>query len=219
MTIVYNCHKNITVREFGMRESFAIATDIFRENKGILRRSKATSLGINPKTLSDMVGAGVLVREGRGLYRLADLEPPGNPDIVYVSQRVPDAVICLISALSFFELTTQIPYKVYIALPREKTRTSPRIEYPPIEVVWLSRKPYHAGIENRDVDGFNVAIYCREKTLADCFKFRNKIGTDVAVDALKDYMRSRNRDIPELTEYARIDRVERIMLPYIEALA
>ena len=202
-----------------MREAFEIAANIFRENNGILRWSKATRLGINPKTLSDMVGARVLVKEGRGLYRLAELEPPSSPDIVYVLQRVPDAVVCLISALAFYELTTQIPYRVYIALPREKKRISPRIEYPPIEVVWLSKKPYQAGIENKTVDGFNISIYCREKTLADCFKFRNKIGTDLAVDALKDYMRSRNRDIPKLIEYARIDRVERIMLPYIEALA
>lgn len=202
-----------------MSEAFEIAADIFRENNGILRWSRATRLGINPGTLSDMVGAGVLVREGRGLYRLADLEPPGNPDIIYVCQRVRDAVICLISALSFYQLTTQIPYRVYIALPREKKRISPRIEYPPIEVVWLSQKPYQAGIENPTIDGFNISIYSREKTIADCFKFRNRIGTDVAVDALKDYMRSGNRDIPKLTEYARIDRVERIMLPYIEALA
>ena len=201
-----------------MRNSFETAKGFFRENNGILRSSKARSLGINPKTLSDMVKAGLLVREGRGLYRLADLEPPGSPDIVYVCQRVRDAVVCLISALSFFELTTQIPFRVYIALPFEK-RKKPRIEYPPIEVVWLTKNPYHTGIENHDVDGFEIPIYCREKTIADCFKFRNKIGTEVAVDALKDYMRSRNRDIPKLTEYARIDRVDRIMLPYIEALA
>jgi predicted transcriptional regulator of viral defense system len=201
-----------------MRDSFETAKRFFSENNGILRSSKARRLGINPKTISDMVKAGLLVREGRGLYRLADLEPPGNPDIVYVCQRVPDAVICLISALAFYELTTQIPYQVYVALPFEK-RNKPRIEYPPIEVVWLTKNPYHAGIENRNVDGFNVSIYCPEKTIADCFKFRNKIGTDVAVDALKDYMRSRDRNIPTLMEYARIDRVERIMLPYIEALA
>jgi predicted transcriptional regulator of viral defense system len=201
-----------------MRDSFETAKRFFCENNGILRSSKARRLGINPKTISDMVKAGLLVREGRGLYRLADLEPPGNPDVVYVCQRVPDAVICLISALAFYELTTQIPYQVYVALPFEK-RNKPRIEYPPIEVVWLTERPYHAGIENRKIDGFNVPIYCREKTIADSFKFRNKIGTDVAVDALKDYMRSRDRDIPTLMEYARIDRVERIMLPYIEALA
>jgi predicted transcriptional regulator of viral defense system len=201
-----------------MRDSFETAKRFFSENNGILRSSKARRLGINPKTISDMVKAGLLVREGRGLYRLADLEPPGNPDIVYVCQRVPDAVICLISALAFYELTTQIPYQVYVALPFEK-RNKPRIEYPPIEVVWLTARPYHAGIENWNIDGFNVPIYCREKTVADSFKFRNKIGTDVAVDALKDYMRSRDRNIPTLMEYARIDRVERIMLPYIEALA
>lgn len=217
--MMYNYRKYVKTSGVNeMRATFETAIAHFRDNSGILRSSKARSLGINPKTLSDMVEAGLLAKEGRGLYRLADLEPPGNPDIVFVCQRVPDAVICLISALAFHGLTTQIPYRVYVALPFEK-RNKPRIEYPPIEVVWLTEKPYRAGIENRDVDGFSTPIYCPEKSIADCFKFRNKIGTDVAVDALKDYVRSRNRDIPKLIEYARIDRVERIMLPYIEALA
>jgi predicted transcriptional regulator of viral defense system len=201
-----------------MRASFKIAEEIFRENRGILRSSKARSLGINPLTLSDMVEAGLLVRVGRGLYRLSELEPPGNPDLIYVHQRVPDAVICLISALAFYGLTTQIPYKVYIALPAD-SRYRPRIAYPPIEVVWLSQAPYHAGVEQQTVDGFRVPIYNREKTIADCFKFRGKIGTDVAIEALKEYARLRDRDIPRLIEYARIDRVHKVMHPYLEALA
>ena len=200
-----------------MKNSFEIAKKIFLENNGILRSSEAREFGINPKTLSDMVKEGLLVKEGWGLYRLAELEPPGNSDIVYVCQRAPDAVICLISALAFYGLTTQIPYRVFIALPR-KNKKNPRIEYPPIEVVWLGHGPYRAGIENKDIDGFNIPIYDREKTIADCFKFRNKIGKDVAVEALRDYIRSGDRNISKLMEYARIDRVGKIMLPYIEAL-
>ena len=217
--MVYNCHNNITVMGRTMKNSFRVAADVFRENNGILRWSTATSLGINAKTLSDMVEAGLLVREARGLYRLADMEPPSHQDMVYVCQRVPDAVICLISALSFYELTTQIPFSVYIALPRAEKRVRPKIDYPPINVVWLTEKPYRAGIENKTVDGFNIRIYSREKTVADCFKFRNKIGTDVAVEALKEYVRSGKRDIPRLVECARVDRVESVMLPYLEALA
>jgi predicted transcriptional regulator of viral defense system len=182
-----------------MKESFKFAEEVFRENKGILRSSQARSLGINPLTLSDMVKAGLLVKESRGLYRLSDLEPPGNPDLIYVHRRVPEGVICLISALAFYELTTQIPYRVYIALPAA-SRNRPRIAYPPIEVVWLSKAPYHAGVEHQTVDGFRVPIYSREKTIADCFKFRGKIGTDVAIEALKEYARLRDRDIPKLID-------------------
>ena len=200
-----------------MRNSFKTAKEIFLENNGILRSSEARNLGINPKTLSDMVKEGLLVREGRGLYRVSDLEPPGNPDIVNVCKRVPGAVICLISALAFYGLTTQIPYKVFIALPRKK-KNFPRIEYPPIEVIWPSKDVYRTGIENKVIAGFDIPIYSREKTIADCFKFRNKIGKDVAVEALRDYIRSGDRNISKLMEYARIDRVEKIMLPYIEAL-
>ncbi len=148
----------------------------------------------------------------------ADVEPPGNPDLMVVHHRVPEAVICLISALAFHGLTTQIPYRVYIALPAG-SRNRPRITYPPIEVVWLGKAPYHAGVEQQMVDGFRVPIYDREKTIADCFKLRSKIGTDVAIEALKEYARLRDREIPKLIEYARIDRVDKAKRPYLEVLA
>jgi predicted transcriptional regulator of viral defense system len=191
-------------------------TEIFREAGGILKRSQAQGLGVDYRTLSRMMEAGLLVREGRGIYRLADLPPLGNPDLVQVALRVPKAVICLISALHFHNLTTQLPYRITIALPRTN-KSAPRFEYPPLEVVWLSDKSYHAGIESHMLDGVPVRIYGREKTVADCFKFRRKIGRDVALEALKDYLRNPDRDLDALLRYARIDRVEKLMRPYIEA--
>jgi predicted transcriptional regulator of viral defense system len=163
------------------------------------------------------VEAGLVVQEARGLYRLAETPPPGNPDLIQVALRVPNAIVCLISALHFHDLTTQIPYRVYIALPRTHKAT-PRIEYPPLDIVWLSEVPYQAGIEEHELDRVLVRIYSREKTIADCFKFRNKIGEDIALEALQDYMGRPDRNLQRVLEYARIDRVERVMRPYLEAL-
>jgi predicted transcriptional regulator of viral defense system len=162
-----------------------------------------------------MVMAGWLVMESRGLYRLADLPPLGHPDFVQVALRAPSSVICLISALNFHNLTTQIPFKVYIALP-SKTK-APRIEYPPLDIVYLLPKPYSTGLQEYILDGTRVRIYSREKTIADCFKFRNKIGLDVALEGLKDYLRQPGRNIDELLHCAQIDRVEKMMSIYVQA--
>ena len=197
------------------RPSFKKAEKIFREHNGIMRTSQAVKMGINQHTLIRMYEEGVLVREARGLYRLADLPPLSNPDLVHAATRIPESVICLISALNFHNLTTQIPYRVYIALPQNTK--SPNLDYPPLDIVYLSSKPYFAGIDEHLIDGVLVKIYNQEKTVSDCFKFRNKIGKDVALDALKDYLSLPDRQISLLLEYSRINRVENIIRPYIEA--
>ena len=199
-----------------MRKSFEIARDIFLRNKGMLRAFEAKELGIDLKTLQEMVDASVLKREGRGVYRLANLPPLSNPDLVQIAIRIPNSVICLISALSFHALTTQSPYKIYIAVPRNSNK--PQIEYPPIDVIRLGEKAFSSGIDKHNIDGVDVNIYSKEKTVADCFKFRNKIGQDVAIEALKEYLRGPDRDIEKLLHYARIDRVEKVLRPYIEAI-
>ncbi len=129
--------------------------------------------------------------------------------------RVPAGVVCLISALAFHNLTTQIPHKVYMALPTDVKK--PRIDYPPIEVIWLSEKTYSSGMEEHTIEGVKVRIYNREKTVADCFRFRNKIGQDIALEALKDYLRRPDRNIEHLLNYARINRVHNVMMPYLKA--
>jgi predicted transcriptional regulator of viral defense system len=162
-----------------------------------------------------MLDCGLLVKEGRGLYRLAKTPPLSYPDLVQIALRVPEAVISLISALDFHHLTTQIPHKVYVALPKSIKR--PRLDYPPVDVIWLSEKPYRAGVEEHRLDGVSVRIYGAAKTVADCFKFRNKVGEEVALEALRNYLRRPGADIEALLGYARIDRVEKTMLPYIRA--
>lgn len=189
---------------------------IFTENKGILRASKAIELGVPKHVLYDMVKSGELVREAQGIYRLSDSAPLGNPDLVNISLRVPRAVFCLVSALYFHELTTQIPHLVYFALPRDVK--TPKIGYPPTSVFHFSKKSYQAGIVEHELDGVKVKIYDREKTIADCFKFRQKIGIDVALEALKDYLNQRSPNISLLMRYAKINRVEKVMRPYLEVL-
>jgi len=198
-----------------MRQSFATAINIFNTNNGILKMAQADKLGVDSKTLLEMTDAGLLVKESRGVYRLANMPPLSNPDLVQVAMRVPAGVVCLISALAFHNLTTQIPHKVYIALPTDVKK--PRIDYPPIEVIWLSEKTYSSGMEEHTIDGVKVRIYNREKTVADCFRFRNKIGQDIALEALKDYLRRPDRNIEHLLNYARINRVHNVMMPYLKA--
>jgi predicted transcriptional regulator of viral defense system len=196
-------------------KTFESARQIIYNHNGRLRTAQAKQLGIAETTLARMLDAGLVVKEGRGLYRLADAPPLDNPDLVRVALRVPAAVICLISALAFHDLTTQIPHRIYVALPKAVKR--PRLDYPPLAVVWLTEKPYHAGIEEHSLDGVPVRVYSPEKTVADCFKFRSKVGEDVALEALKDYLRRPGANIEELLSCARIDRVEKIMRPFIRA--
>jgi len=197
------------------KNSYVKAEEIFRQHNGILRTGQAKKLGVDQPILIQMCEDGLLVREARGLYRLADLTPLSNPDFVQVAIRISDSVICLISALNFHNLTTQIPYCVYIALPQNTK--APRIDYPPLDIVYLSETPYATGIEEHTLDGVTVRIYSREKTIADCFKFHNKIGMDIAIEALKDYLHLPDRNLGELLRCARVDRVEKTMQPYIKA--
>lgn len=189
---------------------------IFTENKGILRASKAIQLGVPKHILYEMVKSGELVREAQGIYRLRESDPLGNPDLVNISLRVPRAVFCLISALYFHELTTQVPHLVYFALPRDVK--TPKPGYPPVSVFHFSKKSYQAGIVEHELDGVKVKIYDREKTIADCFKFRLKIGMDIVLEALKDYLNQPRPNVSLLMKYARINRVENVMRPYLEAL-
>jgi len=189
---------------------------VFRKEGGVLRTTDAIRAGISPRDLYSMRDEGVVDSLSRGIYRLASMPPLSNPDLVSVSLRAPNGVICLISALAFHELTTQIPHEVYVAIDRF-TR-SPRVDYPPVRVFKFSGEAFTEGVEIHRIDGFQVKIYSPEKTVADCFKFRNKIGSDTAIEALKFYCKRKRKDIDALMRYARICRVDKIISPYLEAL-
>lgn len=189
---------------------------IFEDHNGILRAARAVELGVPRHVLYKMVKSGELVRETLGVYRLSDSDPLGNPDLVNISLRAPQAVFCLISALYFHELTTQIPHFIYFALPRDVK--TPKIHHPPIRVFHLSEAAYKAGVVEHKMDGVKIKIYDREKTVADCFKFRNKVGMDVALEALRDYVKQPKMNVSLLMKYAKVNRVEKIMRPYLETL-
>jgi predicted transcriptional regulator of viral defense system len=198
------------------QNAFAGAAGVFREHGGVLRTMEAVRHGVHPRTLYAMRDAGLIERLGRGVYRLTDLPPLGNPDLVTVALRVPEGVLCLISALAFHELATQIPHEVYVALKRGGE--PPRLDHPPVRVFWFTGKAFTEGIETHVLDGVNVRVYGAAKTLADSFKYRNKLGLDTAIEALRLFLKEKRGSLDDLVRFARVCRVEKVMRPYIEAL-
>jgi len=192
------------------------ALAIINQNNGMMRMADAVRAGIHRNTIQKMVASEILVRESRGLYRLADAPPLGNPDLVTVSAKVPKGVICLISALSVHELTTQIPHEVYIAINRNAR--PPQIDYPPVRSFRFSDKAFTEGVEQFDFDGFQVPVYCREKTIADCFKYRNQLGLDTVIEAIKFYKAQPKRNVQALLAYAAVCRVSKTIRPYLESI-
>ena len=199
-----------------MPEPFTKERRVFIQRGGLLRTGAAVQAGIHPRTLYEMRDKGIVEQLSRGLFRLASLPSLSNPDLVTVAVKVPRGVICLISALAYHEITTRIPHEIYVAVPRGTE--PPRLKHPPLSVFWFTGRSYTEGIETHKVDGVGLHIYSPEKTLADCFKYRNKLGLDVFLEALKLYLARKGPRIDELMKFAVICRVERLMRPYLEAL-
>jgi len=188
----------------------------FSAHGGVLRTAEALRLGIHPRTLYQLRDQGQIEAISRGVYRLADLPPLRHPDLVTMALRVPKAVVCLISALSFHEITSEVPHEVQIALPRG-TKT-PKLDHPPVRVFRFSEPGLSLGVDTVKLDGIDVRIYDPPKTVVDCFRYRNKLGVDVAIEALKLCIERKLARPTDLLRYARKCRAERVMLPYIEAL-
>lgn len=188
----------------------------FRARGGVMRTADALRLGIHPRTLYQLRDQGRIEAISRGVYRLADLPPLAHPDLVTVALRVPNGVVCLISALAFHEITTEVPHEVQIALPRG-TKT-PKLDHPPLRVFRFSEPGLSLGVQTVKLDGIDVRIYDPAKTVVDCFRYRNKLGVDVAIEALKLCIERKLARPADLLRYARKCRAERVMLPYIEAL-
>lgn len=192
-----------------------IAVDLLCSRSGAFRTGEAIKAGVHPRTIYTLLDQGVIERLGRGLYRFSDMPAMGNPDLATIAMKVPKGVICLISALSWHEMTSEIPHEIYLALPRGAE--PPRLAYPPLRIFWFQSQSFEEGVEEHDMDGIRVRIYSPEKTLADCFKYRNKIGIDVVLEALKLYRKRRRFKVDTLVHFARICRVEKVMRPYLEA--
>lgn len=184
---------------------------------GVLRPRDLDRYGIARQYLGRLEQAGKLQRIGRGLYALPDAQPTEHRDLAEVAKRVPSGVICLLSALRFHELTTQAPHQVWIAIDRKARR--PRMDQPPLRVVRFSGAALHEGVEEHVLEGVSARVFSPAKTIADCFKYRHKIGLDVAIEALREGRHSRRCSMDELWRYAGICRVRNVMRPYLEALA
>ncbi|MBC5765372.1 type IV toxin-antitoxin system AbiEi family antitoxin domain-containing protein [Ramlibacter albus] len=184
---------------------------------GLARPKELEARGITRAQLGRLVDQGFVVRRARGVYSAADHEPTPVHTLAQVAKRLPDATFCLITALRFHELTTQTAPDVWIALS-EKARL-PQFDYPRLRVARFSGPALTEGVEVHKVEGVPIRVYSAAKTVADCFKYRNKIGIDVAVEALRDFSRKYRGEANELARYARICRVSRVMQPYLDSIA
>ena len=192
------------------------ALDLVRE-AGVLRSRDLDPHGIPREHLRRLRDRGLLEQVGRGLYMLPDADFGAHFGLVTACKRVPHGLVCLLSALRFHELTTQAPFEVWMAVDRRaRLPEAPEL---PLRIVRFSGKALREGSETHEVEGAEVRVYGPAKTVADCFKYRNKIGVDVAVEALRDYLRLRKGTVDDLWHHAGVCRVQSVMRPYMEALA
>jgi len=191
-------------------------TNYLKARAGFASYAEIIEAGFNKVLLKVSLNSGRIQKVDRGLYRLSDGFSPANPDFVAVSIKVPKGVVCLLSALAFHEATSEIPHRVDIAIPWSTHAN--RIKYPPVRFYRFSPKTWESGIEEHEIEGHKIRVYGLAKTIADCFKFRNKIGMDVARDALKVAVTEKGVKPKEIMQYAKICRVDSVMKPILEAI-
>lgn len=186
------------------------------KKKKILQAKDLSEVDIPSVYLTRLVERGELERIGRGLYTLPEYEFDEKQSLLEVQKLVPKGVICLLSALSFHELTTQNPFEIWLAI--ERNAPIPQIDYPPLRIFRVSGEAFSAGVEMHKNEGLELRVYNPAKTVADCFKYRNKIGLDVTIEALRDTWRKRKATMDELWRFAKICRMSNVMRPYLESL-
>lgn len=185
--------------------------------QGLVRSSDLATLGIPRVALTRAVRRGQLERVGRGLYGLMGRPVSAHGTLAEVARRVPNGVVCLLSALRLHELTTQAPFQVWLAIANKAA--APKLGYPPLRLVRFSGSALTEGVEEHVIDGVTVRVTGVAKTVADCFKYRHKIGLDVALEALREAWTARRMTSDEIWHHAKIDRVANVMRPYLESLA
>jgi predicted transcriptional regulator of viral defense system len=195
------------------------ADNLVRElsKKGMLRARDILQLGISREYLRKLTAKGVVERIARGLYALPGQTISATQSIAEVSKQIPNGVICLLSALRLHGLTTQNPFEVWIAVDQKAAKSRIR-SMTQIKYVWFSGQAFTAGVQSKTVDTISIKVYSPAKTVADCFKYRNKIGLDVALEALREGWRQKQFTMDELWDYANICRVRNVMRPYLESL-
>ena len=191
----------------------------YARRHGAFRPRDVAAVGVHPEDIRRLHRKGLLRRPGRGLYELADSEPVPNQSLIEICTRAPQGVICLLSALRFHEIGTQLPHKLWLAIPGKANR--PRVDFQAMEIIRLTGKMYHLGIEEHTTPAGSFRVYGIAKTVVDCFRFRNKIGLDIVVEALREVMFHRRRykvTVSDLYELAGKCRIASVMTPYMEAL-
>ena len=189
--------------------------DLVREAR-VLRPRDLDAHGIPGTTLSRLARAGELIRITRGLYTLPDADITEHQSLIEVSKKIPKGIVCLLSALQFHELTTQLPFEVWMAIGEKDWK--PRFSYPPVRLFRFSQATLIGGVENHHVDNYPIKVFSPAKTVADCFKYRNKVGLDVALEALQDCWKQKKATADELWHFAALCRVQKIMRPYMESV-
>ena len=208
MSVSKTAHRPVTAR----RRLLGLA-----EKQPVVRARDAARQGIHTSTLTRLTKSGALEKVGPGRYRLPrSARSTEHHDLAVATAAVPRSVVCLISALRFHDIGTQLPAEVWLAVPRGAR--VPRVSMPPLRVVNVSTTVFDLGIEQHRVEGQNVRIYSLARTVADCFRFRNKVGLDVALEALTDAWRSKRLKLDELSTIAKALRVQRVMQPYLETV-
>jgi predicted transcriptional regulator of viral defense system len=183
---------------------------------GVLRPRDLDTYGIHREYLRRLEQEGEIVRSGRGLYSLPEADLSEHCTMAEACKRVPNGVVCLLSALRFHNITTQAPFEVWLAI--ERHTWSPNVSTLPLRIVYMSDLAFHSGINIHNIAGVPIQIYNPAKTVADCFKYRHKIGLDVALESLQECWRERAATIDEIWRYAKICRVSNVIRPYIESL-
>jgi predicted transcriptional regulator of viral defense system len=186
------------------------------EQVGAIEAKDLQAKGIHRNYLQRLEEQGVLVRSARGIYTSTLAEITQNHSLVEAAKRVPHGVVCLLSALSFYELTTQAPFEVWLAIP-QKAR-APKEAMLPLRIVYMSGQALESGLVEHEIEGVRVRVYAPAKTVVDCFKFRHQIGLDVAIEALRESWQARRCTIDEIWHYAKICRMQKVMRPYLESL-
>jgi len=188
----------------------------FAKKHSVVRPRDLAELSLPKDYLNQLYQEGIFLKLGRGLYQYPEQAISSHQSLVEVAKLAPKGVISLLSALSFHEIGTQNPFEVWLAIDRKGWR--PTIDYPPVRYVTMSQEALHAGVEVHQVEGVDVNIFCPAKTVADCFKYRNKIGLDIAIEALKEGWKDRKFTMDQLSKYAITCRVAKVMQPYMESL-
>lgn len=186
------------------------------QEQSVVRPRDLTERGLPKDYLYILEKEGIIERVGRGLYRWPDKDLGRHQSLTEVCKLVPKAVVALLSALNYHNITTQNPHQIWLAIDRKAWR--PEISYPPVRFVTMSGEALHAGVEEHSIDGVVIKVFCPAKTAADCFKYRNKVGLDVALEALREGWSAHKFTMDELFRYAEVCRVKKVMQPYIESL-